>query len=295
MVSGITLTGNEGPNSTYIVTDRRRTILGMPKTLADLEAQDFDGAGQGVCFIYHLSYEDDLSGAKLGANLRKDLTGTFDLSNRLVVLRREQATTPTRVIGGRITGDLVFNFTAGDGTPDFVSGLAIQGNQGANTTWIITDDKRNILGTPKTTADLEAIDFDGAGTGVCLIWHGTYNGEIQGLEMGNNIKDIRGQVAITGTVRVNRTAQGAKSATNKLDINLIASPNPTSGIVNISGTEDLKTGKISLISITGRTLKTIDLASSQNRSFDLSDLQSGMYIINVFSLNKVRSFAISKR
>jgi len=92
-VSGITLTGNVGTNSTWVVTDAQSNILGLPPTLQALEGVDFDVAGDGICLIWHLSYEDGLQGAAVGNNAA-DLVGTYDLSNSIEVIRTPVSTGP---------------------------------------------------------------------------------------------------------------------------------------------------------------------------------------------------------
>ena len=88
-VSGVTLSGNEGETSQWVVTDDQRNILGLPPTP---EAVDFDVAGEGTCFIYHLSYNGTIEGLAAGNNLSV-LSGEFDLSNRIDVLRELEETT----------------------------------------------------------------------------------------------------------------------------------------------------------------------------------------------------------
>ena len=53
----ITLTGNSGGNSQWVVTDDNGNILGLPPSPYVV---DFDGAGEGVCLVWHLSFEDGL-------------------------------------------------------------------------------------------------------------------------------------------------------------------------------------------------------------------------------------------
>ncbi len=82
-VSGVSLSGNVGANSQYVVTDDQGNILGLPPTPT---AVNFDGAGRGTCFIYHLSYEDGLTGLAAEENI-SGFSGTFDLSNRITINR----------------------------------------------------------------------------------------------------------------------------------------------------------------------------------------------------------------
>ena len=92
-------------------------------------------------------------------------------------------TDPVMPDGGAITGG-PFSFVV-DGQPDMVSGIATDGNGvGTNASWVITDDQDNILGLPPTLSDLEMVDFDGAGTGVCFIWYIRYEDGLTGLAAG---------------------------------------------------------------------------------------------------------------
>ncbi|WGD34096.1 hypothetical protein [Olleya sp. YS] len=195
MVSGISLSGNVGANSTYVITDDAGNILGLPPTIADVEGVDFDGAGAGTCLIWHLSYEDGLQGAMMGANAN-DLQGFFDLSNPITVVRNQPN-------AGMISGG-PFNFTV-DGTPDMVSGITLDGTAtGTNATWVITDDAGNILGLPPTLADVEGVNFDGAGAGTCLIWYLRYEDGLQGAMMGANANNLSGCFSLSNSITVVR-------------------------------------------------------------------------------------------
>ena len=179
-VSGVTLEGAEGSNSQWVVTDEDGNILGLPPTP---EAVNFDGAGAGTCLIWHLSYEDGLMGLEMGNNALTDLEGCYDLSDEFVTVVRNN------VDGGMVAGG-PYEFCVGDGTPDNVSGVTLEGAEGSNSQWVVTDEDGNILGLPPTP---EAVNFDGAGAGTCLIWHLSYEDGLMGLEMGNNaLTDLEG-------------------------------------------------------------------------------------------------------
>ncbi|WP_115462573.1 hypothetical protein [Winogradskyella aurantiaca] len=196
MVSGITLTGTPvGTNSTYVITDDQGVILGLPPTIADVEGVDFDGAGGGVCLIWYLRFEDGLQGAEVGMNAN-DLQGVFDLSNSITVTRNE--TNAGTISGGP------FTFTV-DGTPDMVSGITLEGSaSGTNSTWVITDDQGVILGLPPTLDAVEGVDFDAAGTGVCLIWYLRFEDGLQGAEIGMNANDLEGCFDLSNSITVTR-------------------------------------------------------------------------------------------
>ena len=197
MVSGITLDDADltGSNQGYVITDADLNILGLPPTLDAVEGVDFDGAGIGVCLIWHITYEDGITGLAMGENAA-DLDGFYALSNSITVYRNPNA--------GTISGG-PFTFTV-DGTPDMVSGITLDNSAstGANGTWVITDDQNNILGLPPTLMDVEGVDFDAAGVGVCLIWYMRYEDGLTGLAMGNNVADLEGLYGLSNSITVTR-------------------------------------------------------------------------------------------
>ena len=61
-------------------------ILGLPPMPS---AVDFDGAGVGACRVWHLSFEDGLTGAMMGNNALTDLVGCYSLSNSITITRND--------------------------------------------------------------------------------------------------------------------------------------------------------------------------------------------------------------
>ncbi|GAA4274498.1 hypothetical protein U6A24_16110 [Aquimarina gracilis] len=200
MVSGITLddTNAFGDNSTWVITDDQGNILGLPPTLEAVEGVDFDGAGDGTCLIWYARYNGTITGLEMGMNAN-DVTGEFDLSNAIEVVRNQVAN------AGAISGG-PFTFDVGDGMPDMASGITLDSTDafGENSTWIITDDQGMILGLPATLEAVQGVDFDDAGDGVCLIWYARYNGTVTGLEDGMNANDVTGDFALSNAIEVVR-------------------------------------------------------------------------------------------
>lgn len=199
-VSGISTDANAvGSNSTFVVTDDLGNILGLPPTLAALEGVNFDDAGEGVCFIWYLRYEDGLTGAEVGMNAN-NLEGSFDLSNSISVFRNPEPN------AGILSGG-PFTFIV-DGMPDNVSGISTDANAiGTNSTFVVTDDLGNILGLPPTLAALEGVNFDDAGTGVCLIWYLRFEDGLMGAEVGMNADGLEGTFNLSNSITVNRKAK----------------------------------------------------------------------------------------
>ncbi len=193
-VSTVELSGNSGANSQWVVTDDQGNILGLPPSP---EVVNFDVAGPGVCLIYHLSFADGLEGLAPANNINTDLMGCFDFSNPISVVR----TDVSMVNGGEITGG-PFEFCVGDGEADNVSGIELNGNSGANSQWVVTDDQGNILGLPPMPS---VVNFDVAGPGVCLIYHLSFADGLEGLMPQNNVNtDLVGDFDLSNSIRVYR-------------------------------------------------------------------------------------------
>ncbi len=196
-VSGITLDSANafGTNRTWVITDDAGNILGRPATLDAVEMVNFDNAGAGTCFIWYARYEDDSN--IMTAATAAAINGTFDLSNSIEVVRN-QVTNAGKISGGP------FTFTV-DMTPDFVSGITLDATNafGTNSTWVITDDMGNILGAPSTIADVEMVDFDGAGVGTCFIWYARYEDD-SNLKMASTVAGITGTFDLSNSIEVVR-------------------------------------------------------------------------------------------
>ncbi|NEN25928.1 hypothetical protein G3O08_20765, partial [Cryomorpha ignava] len=70
-------------------------------------------------------------------------------------------------------GSLVVTVCVDDDVPstvDVAFATAPDAPEGYGATWVVTDADLNLLGLPATMADVEAINFDNAGAGNCLIW-----------------------------------------------------------------------------------------------------------------------------
>jgi hypothetical protein len=203
MVTGITLdnTGLNGEAQSFVITDSSKNILGLPATLEAVAGVNFDGAGIGSCYIYHITYSGSLVGLEAGENL-ENLMGSFSLSNFIEVQRNG-------LNAGVLSGG-PYEFTV-DGNPDMASGLALDNSMvtGSNSGFVITDADLNILGLPPTLEAAQGVDFDGAGVGVCLIWHITYEEGITGLEAGGNAGNLEGFYALSNSITVTRNSLNA--------------------------------------------------------------------------------------
>jgi len=183
----VSLAGNMGTNGQWVITDATGTILALPPS----PPFDLDGAGPGVCLIWYVSYET-LTGAIVGNNATTDLGGCFALSNPITVTRNEP-------IGGTITTNDPTTICAGDGVPNPIN-VDLMGNVGTNSAWVITDAAGTILAVPPSPP----FDLEGAGAGVCLIWHVSFE-DITGVVVGNNANtDLDGCYSLSNPITVTR-------------------------------------------------------------------------------------------
>ena len=187
----VTLTGNSGTNSAWVITDDAGNILALPPG----PPFDLEGAGPGICLVWHLSFEDGLMGAEVGANAN-DLDGCFSLSNPITVTRNG-------VNGGDLAiandgGDMI-TICAGDGESDAFD-VTLENNEGTNSAWVITDDAGNILALPPSPP----FDLDGAGPGICLVWHLSFEDGLTGAEVGSNASDLDGCFSLSNPITVVR-------------------------------------------------------------------------------------------
>ena len=264
----ISLSENSGSNSQWVVTFPDGSIAGLPPTY---EAVDFDGAGDGICSVWHLSYEDGLTGLMMGEQLA-DLAGCFSLSNPIEVNRSQPD-------GGTLVGG-PFSFCVGDGVPDTIAAGAItlSGNMG-DSKWIITNDSGRIMGLP---ANYDAVNFDGAGVGVCLVWHLSHYGEIVGLTLDSNISNLSGCFDLSDSISVTRNSCPPVSPEQ---LTIRSYPNPSTDYVKVEINNAYRgKGVVSFFDQYGREVKREEkksMKSNFKEIFDVSGFNAGIYFISV--------------
>jgi len=119
--------------------------------------------------------------------------------DKVTLKRKDNGASPSLIEGGILTGG-PFIFVVGNGVPDNVSGVAVTGNLGTISKWVITDEALNILGLPATPG---AVNFDDLGAGTYLIWNISSEAGLIGLEVGQNISNLKGTYDLSSnSVRV---------------------------------------------------------------------------------------------
>ena len=212
----ISLSGSLGANSQWVVTDSSGiTILGLPENPSDV---NFEEAGSGTCLIWHLAYQDSLSGVAANG-LVADIQGCFSLSNAVTIIRNSgencatdttttETTNPTDSMACTVSGGVIeggpFEFCVGDTIADQipVDGILLNDNIGTNSQWVVTDSAGvTILGLPNAPSD---VDFEGAGIGVCQLWHLSYEDSLMGAVVDGNVADLQGCFSLSNPISVTR-------------------------------------------------------------------------------------------
>jgi len=187
-IVNVMLSDTFGMNYSWLITDLTGLILELPAG----PPFDFSDAPDGICQIWHLAYQDNLMGLAEGNDI-SDLTGSFDFSNPVEVLRDSLS-------GGNLTledGSVSDTITVGDGIIDTIT-LVLSGQMADNFIYLVTDTLGNII----DTTSLNEIDLESAGGGVCQIWNLSYSNGLLGLEIGNNVSDLDGCLELSNPVTI---------------------------------------------------------------------------------------------
>ena len=189
----VTLTGNQGPNNSWIITDENLNILELPTN----NTFNFDGAGLGTCLIWNIAYEGAIGGLVVGQNAA-NLTGCRALSNSITVIRQDCTSSCTTTPSTISTTDPTV-FCVEDGVADTVRiNLAV--GSGDFSRFVITDTALTILEISTNTI----YDFENTVPGICLLWNITYANGLTGLTPGNKVSDIVGCYKLSNAITVVR-------------------------------------------------------------------------------------------
>ena len=202
----VTLANATGANSAWVLTDTSLTILDIDSS----NIFSLDESDAGVCLIWHLSFEDGLSGAELGANAA-DLMGCFDLSNAIEVVKEAGCGTPPPscdVVASTITtidGETMTSVCVDDEEEELIQ-IQVSGGMGSQEAIVLTDEDLNILMIETNTT---VFSLESRGEGRCLLWHVQHDGTLSGAEVGANADDLTGCFALSNPVTVDRLSGDA--------------------------------------------------------------------------------------
>lgn len=177
-------------NFAWVITDTSGLILDLPVA----PPFDFSPTPAGICQIWHLAFQDNLTGLMIGNNV-SGLAGSFDFSNPVDVVR-DSLEGGSLVLDNGMTSDTIM---LGDGIADTIN-VVLSGAVGNNMIFLVTDTLGEIL----DTSSVGQFDFESAGGGVCLIWNLSYADGIENLEVGNLASDLEGCFDLSNPVTIVR-------------------------------------------------------------------------------------------
>jgi hypothetical protein len=261
---------------TFVITDDQNNILGLPPGTSN----DFEGAGEGVCRVWGLSYTGDIT-AMMGDNAAEiDLTDDcFNLSDNYITVIRADVDGGTVAEAG--TDATEITVTAGDGDADIIEFSHTTSSSLANYAYVITDENNEILGLPPGNSN----DFEEAGEGVCRVWGLSYTGNIVAqpgdnaatttltdacFELSDNFIEVT-RLNATGIFNNHSNHQSVKIY-----------PSMTVDFVTVSVEQLPSDAEITVFSIDGSVIETQQLVKTSVK-LDVNKYNPGMYIIQIQS------------
>ncbi len=172
----------------YVVTDENGVIVAT----SNGPNFDFEMGTGGVGNIYLVAYFGTITNASIGDNI-DDIEGCVDIAGPVETVRIE-------VTPYDISTDDATTFCVSDGAENTVTATAEGGSGDTDAAWIIVDADLNILGIPGGST----FDFTNVPAGVCYIHYVSWNGDIDGLEVSENVADLEGCLAVSAGIEVNR-------------------------------------------------------------------------------------------
>ncbi|GAA3620701.1 glycoside hydrolase family 9 protein [Flavivirga jejuensis] len=308
-VSGITLSGNVGENSQWVVTDNQNNIVALPITPEDV---NFDTETSGISLIWHLSYNDAISGLAIGNNT-SGLTGDFNLSNTISVIKITEGSsndcsfgTPLSTSLPNINSAFTNIHVLGNGGPNLDNVTIFTINWDLNNNGLYQFSINTNNGTPNWYVDLRgSLTFSFNSTQPDATFSGTGITGLDGaywvtVDAGNFVMVSKtdgftlyfsntasepiciSSVAKISEKTISEASQKIESVSNPIQTIMQLSPNPAHNSVTLSSNDSLQHTIIHLVSLTGRVMMSDNIDGIQKKTtINLEGLQSGVYILKV--------------
>ena len=249
----VTLTGNIGTNSAFIITNPQDRIISIQQTLPIA----IGGIAETNFSIWNISFENGLAGLEIDGFV-SGLSGCFDLSNPINVQREEVDAGNISVNGFAVTSLCLRN------NDNQAVQITATGQVGENIIYVITDTNGNIQETAVLN-NQSTIDFDNAAPGVCNLYAIAYNGSINGATVGSNVSNVSGSCFdISNVITVERNEVESGSITGPAMRNICLNDPSTANIeFAVSGA----IGNFSTWIVTDNNGNILEMTSDPNISF----------------------------
>lgn len=184
----ISISGTIGPDDIILLTDTSGLIVSLlDESQIDLSSLDLD-----ICLISHLNFIGNLIGLEIGNSI-SDLEGCFAISNS-IEFRKPQ------VSGGFIFSTGPTTICLSDEIPQLVN-LSLLDNVGSGNVWIVVDEAGTILSIPSELP----FDLSDQEAGICEIYNMSFEGSVEGLEIGNSLDGITGCIDFSNPISIIKT------------------------------------------------------------------------------------------
>jgi len=191
-----TVTNNTGmPN--WVITDMNGNILMVTRN----NSFNFEGSGQGVCQLWHVSTDETEQGLDSGVNI-SEVVGCFDLSNPITITRNINCGQPVCDVDGGsiISTDNQTNITiCTDDDIDDTFQVNLTQNSGSSI-WLVTDTNGTLLSIQNSNVFM----LDDVAVGVCRVYHMSLTDPITGFGIGRNLADIDGCFDLSNPINITK-------------------------------------------------------------------------------------------
>lgn len=158
-------------NYAFLITDESGQVI----QVANGNEHDFDGAPQGTCRVYGISYVGNLL-AETDFDIFNDVLADdcWNISDNFIEVVREVPE------GGTISttdGESLVYVCVGDGNADIVE-FEVSGISNSNSVFVVTDDSLEVL----NILNGNSFDFNSSDIGVCRIYSVAYTGNFSLIE-----------------------------------------------------------------------------------------------------------------
>lgn len=166
-----------------------------------------------------------------------------------------------------------------DGSPDDV-GIQVLGDQGDAQSFLITEADSTIL----EITDAQLLDIEGSASGYITLWSLAYLSGLEGLIEGNGVQDLSGCFDLSSplVLFLDDTPGCVSHLQGGVTLSFVLYPNPIIDHVIIEGSE-LSTSHVYRVSdVLGRFIMSGLLESDLRQSIDLSELNAGNYLLEIW-------------
>lgn len=293
-----------GPNYRYVVTDEDGRIRAANLPSSIIPFQPF---GPGTYRIYGLNFTGmSLVGVGQNINTTTLATGCGALtSNFITVIYEDPDGGMVTTVTGEATVEIEITGNGDDATA--IVAFETTGARGENFTYLVTDENNLLL----TTTAGPNIDFGPLGVGTCRVWGLSYSGNLivgtgdnaAAVELADDCFDLSDNFVTV--VRVDEVGFTNEDAPEERvgpvgALLMTARPNPAGGNVlflDLESFEAIPGGQIFVRDMNGVSYGVQSLAGGESSAtvrIDISQLPSGMYFVQLASLQGMQSVRFMK-